>query len=157
MNQPPNYPPNPNQPDPRKSNQDEQLRVQQAKEEAELLRQENKRHGIAQRRVLFARIINSIYFLVGLLEVLLGIRLFLQIFGANPNNIFAQTIYGLSKPFVAPFSTLFISPVGSTEATLGKNIFDVNLLIAMIIYAILGSLVVWIVRYIQEQIGDPQL
>ncbi|WP_204104593.1 MULTISPECIES: YggT family protein [Spirulina sp. CCY15215] len=148
-----NQPPNRNQPDPHQSNHNEQLVIQQAQEETERLRQENQHHRVGQRRVLFARIVNSIYFLVGLLEVLLGMRLFLRIFGANPDNIFAQTIYGLSNPFVAPFSTLFISPVQSTEATLGENIFDVNLLIAMIIYAVLCSVGVWIIRYIQEQIG----
>jgi len=171
MNQPPNpYPhqfnepddrerslPDGSQPDSLEPDYIERMRIQQAREEAERLRQEERRIGAAQRRTLFARIVNSIYFLVGLLEVLLGLRFFLQLSGANPNNAFAQTIYGISDPFVAPFSPLFISSAEDAGAVAGKNIFDVNLLIAMAVYAILCGIGVWFTRYIQEQIGDPLL
>ncbi|BAW97466.1 hypothetical protein NIES970_24180 [[Synechococcus] sp. NIES-970] len=121
------------------------------------LRQEQKKIDAIKQNILFRRLENSVYVLVGLLEVLLMLRFFLRLSGANPENTFAKFIYNLSAPFVSPFSTLFISPVERTDATLGDNILDVNLLIAMIVYGLLCFLVVWIIRYIYRQISPTGL
>ncbi len=56
------------------------------------LRQEQQKVDAIRKRVLFRRIENSIYILVGLLEVLLVLRFFLRLFGANPENTFAKFI-----------------------------------------------------------------
>jgi uncharacterized protein YggT (Ycf19 family) len=79
-----------------------------------------------------------------MLEILLMIRFFLHFSGANTQNTFAQFIDNLSEPFIAPFSTLLISPVAGG----GANIFDVNILVAIIIYALLGWLALWLVRFL---------
>jgi uncharacterized protein YggT (Ycf19 family) len=79
-----------------------------------------------------------------MLEILLGLRFALRFFGANPQNEFARLINNLSAPFIAPFSTLFISPTSDG----GANIFDVNIIIAIIAYAILSYLAVSLVRFI---------
>ncbi|MBV5260051.1 YggT family protein [Synechococcus moorigangaii CMS01] len=121
------------------------------------LRQEQQKVDAIRKRVLFRRLENSVYILVGLLEVLLALRFFLRLSGANPENTFAQFIYGLSEPFVSPFSTLFISPVERTEATLGDNILDLNLLIAIIIYGLLCFLATWIIRYVYRQVAPTDL
>ena len=158
MNQPPNNSPDesnnaPDQPiNPADSSDQEYLPVEHSREESERLRKSTQQLKRAHRRMVFNRIIGGIYLLVGLLEVLLGLRFLLRLFGANPDNFFAQFIYGLSEPFVAPFSTLFVSPATNSEASLGKNIFDVNLLIAMIIYGITCLLAVSITRYIEENL-----
>ncbi|MBD0334322.1 MAG: YggT family protein, partial [Cyanobacteria bacterium Co-bin13] len=64
-----------------------------------------------------------------------------------PDNTFAGFIYSLSQPFVAPFSTLFISPTfeGNT------HIFDVNILVAMAAYLVLALLAVWLVRLLSNR------
>ena len=59
-------------------------------------------------------------------------------------NTFAQFIYNLSDPFIAPFSTLLISPVAGG----GANVFDINVLIAIIVYALLGWLALWLVKFL---------
>jgi len=110
-------------------------------EETFRLRQEENRLGTAQRSNTYLWIVNSIYWLGGLLEILLGLSFVLRLFGANPQNEFARLINNLSAPFIAPFSTLFISPTSSE----GSNIFDV---IAIIAYAILSYLVLSLVRFI---------
>lgn len=114
-------------------------------EEAFRLQQEERRLELARRNTALEWIIRSISFLVGALEILLGLRLLLRVFGANTENTFAQFIYGLSDPFVAPFSTLFISPTADG----GANIFDVNVVIAMIVYALLAWLAIWLLRFMQ--------
>jgi YggT family protein len=108
------------------------------------LRQEENRLGTAQRSNTYIWIVNSIYLLGGLLEILLALRFVLRLFGANPQNEFARLINNLSAPFIAPFSTLFISPTSDG----GANIFDVNIVIAIIAYALLSYLVVSLVRFI---------
>lgn len=99
---------------------------------------------MARRSATLVWVSNSIYFLLGLLEVLLGLRFLFRLSGANTQNTVAEFIYSLSAPFIAPFSTLFVSPVSGG----GANIFDVNVLIAMVVYAILGWLALWLVRYL---------
>jgi uncharacterized protein YggT (Ycf19 family) len=114
-------------------------------EEAFRLRQEEKRLRAARLNTPFVWIINTIFWLVGALEILLGLRFLLRLFGANTQNEFARLINNLSAPFIAPFSTLFISPVFGGGA---YYIFDVNITIAILVYALLSYLVVSLVRFI---------
>jgi YggT family protein len=123
----------------------ERQRDLQRDEEAFRLRQEERRLEMTRRNTSLNWIINSVYLLVGLLEILLGLRFLLRVSGANAENSFAQVIYSLSAPFVAPFSTLFVSPTSSDAA----NIFDVNVLIAMLVYAIACWIVVSLIRFMQ--------
>lgn len=125
----------------------ERLRQQELarQQEAQRLRQETDRVGLAQRRSKFVWMRNTIGLLVGSLEILLGIRFFLRVTGANPENLFSRFILALSEPFMAPFSTLFVSP---TDAS-ATQVFDVNLLIAMVVYAVLGAIAIAIVNYLQ--------
>lgn len=101
------------------------------------LRLEEQRIANAQWNEGLSRVITVIYSLVGALEVLLAFRFGLRLSGANPENPFAAFIYALSSPFVAPFSTLFISPTSANAA----YIFDVNVLVAMIAYGVVGLVV----------------
>jgi uncharacterized protein YggT (Ycf19 family) len=113
-------------------------------EETFRLHQEEKRLGTARRSHTFTWIVNSIFWLAGMLEILLGVRFLLRLFGANRENEFAQLINNLSAPFMAPFSTLFISPTSGG----GANIFDFNIAIAILAYALLSYLAVSLVRFI---------
>jgi hypothetical protein len=114
----------------------------QPEDEILRLRQEEQRFRTIRRNHTYNRLIKSIYWLAGMLEILLGLRFFLRLFGANPENEFAQLIHNLSAPFVAPFSTLFISPTTNGAA----NIFDINIVIAIAVYALLTYLVTSLAR-----------
>jgi YggT family protein len=113
-------------------------------EEAFRLRQEEKRLRAARLNTPFVWIVNSIYWLLGLLEILLGLRFLLRLFAANPQNEFARLINNLSAPLIAPFSTLFISPTFNGTS----YIFDVNIVIAIVAYALLSYLALSLVRFI---------
>jgi YggT family protein len=121
----------------------ERQRELQHDEEAFRIRQEEKRLRAARLNTPFVWIINTIFWLVGTLEILLGLRFLLRLFGANTQNEFARLINNLSTPFVAPFSTLFISPVFGG----GAYIFDINIAIAVVAYALLSYLAVSLVRF----------
>ena len=107
------------------------------------LQAEERRLAVLRRDIMVERTISIIYYLVGALLVLLLIRFILRLLAANPDNQFASVIYGLSGPFMAPFSTLFISPTSG-----GVSIFDVNILIAMVAYAVLAWLVGRLIRVV---------
>ena len=109
-------------------------------EETFRLRQEENRLGKAQRSGIYYWIVNTIYWLGGIIEILLMLRFVLRLSGANTENEFARFINNLS----APFSTLFISPTSNG----GGNIFDLNIIIAIIAYAILSYLLISLVRFV---------
>ena len=90
----------------------------------------------ANQNSAIARVVNITYFLFGMLELLLAVRVILHLVGANADNGFANFIYGLSAPFVALFESLLKNPVLTTTAVL-----EVTTIIAMIVYAILAWLI----------------
>jgi hypothetical protein len=86
---------------------------------------------------LAARIISLIG---GVLLTLLAIRFVLILLGANPLNGFANFIYSVTHPFVAPFFGLF-----NYDQTLGRAQFEVATLVAMLVYGLLTVLLTKIV------------
>jgi YggT family protein len=103
-----------------------------------------KERGIAaaNQNSAVARIVNIVYFLFGLLEVLLGIRIILHMAGANAGNGFASFIDTVSAPFVAPFASLVPNPALS-----GTSTAEIATMIAMIVFVILAWIigrVIWL-------------
>lgn len=73
-----------------------------------------------------------IWFLLGLLEVLLAFRFVLKLLGANPAAGFSSFVYGLTHVFTAPFLSVFgISKVAG-------SIFEWTTLLAMFVYGIIA-------------------
>jgi hypothetical protein len=90
----------------------------------------------ANQNSAVARVVNIVYFLFGVLELLLATRVILHLVGANPANGFANFIYAVSNPFVALFSTLVKNPAFGANGVL-----EITTIIAMFAYAILAWLV----------------
>ncbi len=97
------------------------------------------RDPFAARRGQIFKFQQVIYLLFGLLEGLLGIRFVLGLLGANPAAGFAQMIYGLTGPFIAPFVGLFGQP--SFEG----YVFEGNSLAAILVYALVAWVLVKVV------------
>jgi uncharacterized protein YggT (Ycf19 family) len=91
----------------------------------------------ARRRETSIKITRAIYWIFGLIEALLAIRFVLKALGANAEAGFAQLMYGVTGPLVAPFSGLF----GTPQATSGA-VLEVHTLIALVIYALVTWLLV---------------
>ena len=101
----------------------------------------------AVRREGALRLQGGIYLLFGILEGLLAIRFGLALLGANPAAGFAQFIYSITKPFLAPFVGLF----GTARS--GGSVFDVSPLVALIVYA----LIAWVlVKAVGLVMGDSR-
>ncbi len=69
-------------------------------------------------------------------ELFLGLRLVLRLFGANPSADFVEWIYAMSRPLLEPFIGAFPSP-----AIEGGFVLEFTTLFAMIVYALVGYLV----------------
>jgi YggT family protein len=94
----------------------------------------------AERRLRLALVTRIIWAVLGLLEILLGLRFLLKLIAANPDSGFAVVIYGITGPFIAPFALLVGTP------TAGGVIFEATTLIAMAVYALLFWGIVSVVR-----------
>jgi YggT family protein len=90
----------------------------------------------ANQNSAVARVIRIIYFLFGLLELALALRVVLHLLGANAGNPFADLVYGITQPFIALFANLFANPTLS-----GNNVLEMTTIAAMVVYAILA----WII------------
>ena len=94
----------------------------------------------AERRLGLFQVTRIVWTILGILEILLGLRFMLKLIAANPDSGFAAFMYGITGPFVAPFTGLVGTP-SSGEMTL-----EVTTLIAMAVYA----LFFWVVLRVVE-------
>ncbi len=74
-----------------------------------------------------------VWFIAGVLLVLLGFRFVFVLLGANPSNGFANIIYTLSHPFAAPFFGLF-----GYSLRYGVSRLELSTLVAMAVYALIA-------------------
>jgi uncharacterized protein YggT (Ycf19 family) len=81
-----------------------------------------------------------IWFVAGVMLILLAFRFVLSLLGANTANSFAHFIYNVSHPFVTPFFNLFHYNV----LNYGVSHFEVYTLVAMAVYAAAA----WILSYL---------
>ena len=77
-----------------------------------------------------------VYYLLGVLEVLLAFRLAFKLLGANAQSSFVSFIYSVSQAFLSPFSGIFQSSV--TKGFETRSILEPTTIIAMIVYAVIG-------------------
>jgi len=94
--------------------------------EASNSRAETEHHQNVAERV--------VWFVAGILLVLLGFRFLLSLLGANTTNGFANFIYSTSHPFVSPFFSLF----SYKNYSYGVSRFEIYTLVAMIFYAVVA-------------------
>jgi len=86
-----------------------------------------------RRYNLLARTAQLIYFVLGILEVLLMLRFLLRLINAANTVGFANFIYTVSSPFVAPFNGIF-----NNDQVLNRDVVvEFSTVLAMAIYALL--------------------
>ncbi len=99
----------------------------------------------AERRLGLFQITRIMWTVLGILEVLLGLRFMLKLIAANPESGFAWFIYGITGLFAKPFTDLV-----STWSS-GKTILEVTTLIAMAVYALLFWGIVRVTRIVADR------
>ncbi len=89
-------------------------------------------HDVAAERWLgFVQAQRTVWTILTVLEVFMGLRFFLKWIAANPNSGFAAFLYWVTDLVLWPFAGLVGNP------TNGDSIFEVTTLLAMAIYALL--------------------
>jgi len=97
----------------------------------------NRKQNLAARIVGYTTMV---------LITLLGVRFILALLGANPNNAFADFILTISRPFVAPFFSLFNYSLDNGVAR-----FEVFTLVAIAIYGLVGYGIAKLVTISQDK------
>jgi YggT family protein len=85
-----------------------------------------------RRAAVVSRINQVIYFVFGVINVLLALRFVLLMLGASEASPFVSLIYGLSGPFAAPFQGIFSEPAFS------GSVVEWASLVGIIIYMLLA-------------------
>ena len=70
----------------------------------------------AEQNLQLYKAVQLIWLLLGIVEVLIGLRVVLKLFAANANNGFASFIYSVAGVFVAPFVGLTGTPAAGIGA-----------------------------------------
>lgn len=92
----------------------------------------------------YIRAHNVIMYVLGVIEVLLGLRLLFKLLGANPGNSFVNFLYSLTNVFVIPFKGIFRTV--ATEGGAANYVFEPATAVAMIMYGIIAYGVVRLIR-----------
>jgi len=77
--------------------------------------------------------VRVIWYIAGLLLILLAFRFILALLGANLQNGFATFIFNTTLPFARPFFSLF-----SYKPTYGVAQLEPSVLVAMVVYALVA-------------------
>ncbi len=77
---------------------------------------------------------NIIYYVLGVIEVLLAFRFLFKLLGANQASGFVAFIYTLTGILTAPFKGIFSSFV--TQGLSARSVFEPSVIIAFIVYAL---------------------
>src|SRR3989339_252857 len=85
-----------------------------------------------------------VYFLFGILEILLAFRLILKLMGASLGSTFVGLIYGITRIFILPFEGIFRR--GFTQGIETTSVIEPSTLVAIIVYAVLAWGIVKLIR-----------
>jgi uncharacterized protein YggT (Ycf19 family) len=95
-----------------------------------------------RRRAGVARVTQVIYFIFGVINVLLLLRFVLLLLGANELSPFVTLIYGLRRPLVRPFQGIFAEPA------LGDSVLEWAALVGIGVYLLVAYGLVRVVALI---------
>lgn len=73
-----------------------------------------------------------VWYVLGLVEVLLAFRFVLKLLGANAGAGFTSFIYGVTAPFAAPFVTVF------KVSKAAGSVFEWTTILAMFVYFVVA-------------------
>jgi uncharacterized protein YggT (Ycf19 family) len=97
-----------------------------------------------EQRLFTFKATQLIWLVLGLLEGLIALRIFLKLIGANAANPFAGLLYRVTDLFLFPFTGLTGTPAA------GGMVLEISSVIAMVVYALLFwafERLVWVIFY----------
>ena len=92
---------------------------------------EHPQRVFEKKKAIF-RTYQIVWYILGVIEVLLGFRMALKALGANPLSGFVNLIYTLSDPLALPFSGILPTTIS------GATVFEWSTIVAAIVYALVA-------------------
>lgn len=90
-----------------------------------------------------------VWYVTDVIEILLLVRFFLKLLGANPNAGFSNFIYDITYPLVAPFLNVF------RMTRVEGSVFEWTTLLAMAVYWIVATGIVKIF-FMSKTVSTPE-
>jgi hypothetical protein len=97
-----------------------------------------------EQRLFTFQATQLVWLFFGLLEALIGLRIFLKLIGANAESPFANLLYNVTGVFLVPFAGLTATPAAE------GMVLEISSVIAMVVYALLAWVIerlVWVIFY----------
>ncbi len=104
-----------------------------------------------RREIRHFKAVNIVYYIAGVIEVLLVLRFLFRLFAANPNSGFVVFVDSVSAPFMAPFNMIF------PTSAVGKGGFEWPILLAMAIYLIIAFGIVQLINVIVARAPQEEM
>jgi uncharacterized protein YggT (Ycf19 family) len=93
----------------------------------------------------YVRAVQIVWFVAGVIDVLVGLRFVLELFGASTASPFVSLVYGVTAPLVAPFRGIF--PVAGQSGF----VFEPAALVALAIYPLIALGVASLIRILSQR------
>lgn len=103
----------------------------------------------SQKKVTY-KLDQIIWYIIGVIDSLLVLRLIMVLLGANRGNSFIMFLYGVTEMFVAPFRGILGNPA------YGNNQFEWDTLFAIIIITLIGQGIAYLIR-LATPVSDRQV
>jgi uncharacterized protein YggT (Ycf19 family) len=84
--------------------------------------------------------IASVHTILAIAELILGFRVILKLFGANPSAPFVNWVYQTSEPLLYPFKDIFPSPKLD-----GSFVLEFSALFALLVYSLIAFAITQII------------
>lgn len=117
------------------NNNEQNQSIESQKSDNENIQQNKNEIVETNDEAWFFRTRNIIYYVLGVIEVLLAFRLIFRSLGASTRNGMVALLYSITKALIMPFSGIFniINPNGA-----GQYVIEPAAVIAMVVYALLA-------------------
>lgn len=103
---------------------------------------------VYQKKKAIFRTYQVIWYILGVIEVLLVFRMVLKVLGANPTSGFVNLIYAISDPLALPFAGIF----GITVSQ--GSVFEWSTIVAGFVYFLVAFGLVELMQFIKPT--DPE-
>lgn len=101
--------------------------------------------------VLVSRISQLIWLIAGIVDGLLVFRFILKLVAADPSSGFANFVYSITNPLVAPFGGIVALPPTQTG-----SVFDFAALFAIAVYTIVAVVIIQLLRILFASAGGTK-
>ncbi len=97
-----------------------------------------------QKKKVIFRTYQIIWYILGVVEVLLAFRVSLKALGANPVSGFANLVYTVSDPLALPFQGILGTTIGT-----GGSVFEWSTIVAALVYALFAYGLVQLIQFLK--------